>query len=102
MSSHLDFRVQVLLSMQRALWDMVTPTLRGVAVSVDYPSVKGRLLYENVPTSEELEINAEVETYVIADFDESVRVTFRAECVPQHEPRDLLQGEEWVYLRREP
>lgn len=44
---------------------------------------------------------SEVEAYVLADFDESVDVAFEADHVPRVMARDLGQGEEWVYLRRE-
>jgi hypothetical protein len=101
MTGELSFRVQALLSIQRALWEMVTPNLRGVAIQPEAPIIRGRFLYENDPTNKEREIVAEVEAYVLADFDESVDVSFRAEHVPPERPRDLLLGEEWVYMRRE-
>lgn len=100
-TGELGFRVQVLLSIQRALWDMVTPTLRGVAIQSRESPVRGRFLYEREPTLEEREIVAEVEAYVLADFDESVGVAFQADHVPRGMARDLAPGEEWVYLRRE-
>lgn len=40
-----DLRVSVLLSVQRALWDLVTPNIRGVAVVVDHPDVVVRFLW---------------------------------------------------------
>jgi hypothetical protein len=87
--------------MQRALWDLVTPELRAVTVEARRPVIGGRFLYSHDPGSEEREIVAEFESYVLADFDSSVDVRFAAECLPPDNSRELLPGEEWVYLRRE-
>jgi len=95
------FLPDVLLSFQRALWDMVTPELRGVAVSPERPVIEARFLYERPPTEDEIQIVAEVETYVVSDFGLDVDVSFRAVEVPTSLPRDLEVGERWVYLRRE-
>jgi hypothetical protein len=101
-SGGLDFRLEVLLSIQRALWEMVTPSLRGVAIQPKHPLIRARFIYDIEPTEVEREIVAEVETYVLADFDESIDVNFQADYVPADTPRKLQPGEEWVYLRREP
>ena len=97
-----DFRIQVLLSFQRALWDMVTPPLRGVAIRLTEPLIEARFIYEHEPTEDEVQIVAEVETYVIADFTPPTNVRFKAVGASPPVPRELVTGEEWVYLRREP
>lgn len=94
------FRTEVLLSLQRALWDLVTPGLRAVAVRLSYPLIDARLMYEAVG-SEERELVSEVESYVVADFLSPVDVRFAAVEVPPGEKRELEIGEEWVYRRRE-
>lgn len=98
-NSH-SFRIEVLLSFQRALWDMVTPTLRGVAVKPVHPIIEARFIYESVGEEERM-IAPEVEANVIADFLPPVEVNFTAVPVPSTLPRELLAGEEWVYIRRE-
>lgn len=98
----MDFRVSVLLSMQRALWDLVTPNLRGVALRIAPDRVGARFLLESEPTGEDLENMSEAETAVMADVRNDVAVAFTASWVPNSLPRDLEQGEEWVYLRKEP
>lgn len=95
-----EFRVEVLLSFQRALWDMVTPALRGVAVRPAFPDIQARFLYEQV-SGEDREIVSEVEAYVAADFLPPVMVEFEAVALPIERPRDLREGEVWAYLRRE-
>lgn len=97
----LDFRVQVLHSFQRALWDMITPPLRGVAIRLIEPLIEARFIYEHEPTEDEIQIVAEVETYVIADFTPPNHVRFKAIGASPPAPRELVTGEEWVYLRRE-
>lgn len=94
------FRIEVLLSFQRALWDLVTPVLRAVAVRPDYPLIAARLMYETVG-DEERELAAEAEAYVVADFLPPVDVRFAAVAVPVGVNRELAAGEEWVYRRRE-
>jgi hypothetical protein len=96
----LDFRLQVLLSFQRALWDMVTPSLRGVAVKPMLPVIEARFIYDGTCV-DDLSIPSEVETYVIAGFRPPIDVRFLAVEVPLGGPRELLAEEEWVYLRRE-
>lgn len=95
-------RVQVLLSLQRAFWDLVTPNLRGVAVRILNNHVSARLIFENDPTDEDLENMSEAETYAIADFSDDVTVLFDADWMPTSQPRELMTDEEWVYLRKEP
>lgn len=101
MSETSGFRIQVLLSFQRALWDMVTPALRGVAVKPTSPVIKARFIYDHEPSFEESQIVAEIETYVAADFPPGVDVAFSSVGIAPPSPRDLLSGEEWVYLRQE-
>lgn len=99
-SDAVSFRVEVLLSFQRALWDMVTPALRGIAVKPASPLIEARFIYEGVTEEEQL-LAAEVEAYVVADFLPPVDVRFVAVAAPSGTPRALEAGEEWVYLRRE-
>jgi len=94
------FRNELLLSFQRALWDMVTPALRAVAVRPAYPMIEARFIYEAVGEDQRM-IAAEVEAYVAADFLPPVEVRFTAVTVPPSAPRELEWDEEWVYLRRE-
>jgi len=97
----LPFHVQILLSFQRALWDMVTPALRAVAVRPEGPIVRARFLYEMEPGEAEREIVAEVEAYVLADFDESIDAKFQAEHLPTESIRVAEPDEQWVYRRCE-
>ena len=101
MTRDIDLRIEALLSIQRALWDMVTPALRGATISVQPGTIHSRFLFEHEPTTDELEIVVDAETEVIADFRSDVDVSFRGEALPPSTSRELLPGEEWVYLRRE-
>lgn len=91
---------EVLLSFQRALWDMVTPSLRAIAMRIESPTIHARFMYEDV-SLRELEIVSEVEAYVAADFCPPVEPAFRAVPIPIGVPRILAQGESWVYRRAE-
>ncbi|TDO55122.1 hypothetical protein EV651_11586 [Kribbella sp. VKM Ac-2571] len=94
------FRIEVLLSFQRALWDLVTPNLRAIAVRPTHPFIEARFIYETVDQEEHL-LTSEVGSYVIADFVPPVDIRFDAVAVPPSQSRELLAGEEWVYRRRE-
>lgn len=103
MMEHLDIRTRALLSIQRSLWDLVTPNLRGVALAVesDVPKISARFLFAEHLSDEEILDTSEAETYVIADFGPDVSVEFVATRCPISKPREVLPGEEWVYLRKE-
>lgn len=96
----MDLRVSLLLSIQRALWDVVTPDLRGVALRVS-PFARVRFIFDAEPDDQDLENVSEAETGILADFGEDVHVSAVAVCVAPPQPRLLEQGEEWVYLRQE-
>lgn len=97
----MEFRTSVLLSLQRALWDVVTPNLRGVAVRADHPRITARFLFEGEPSEDDRENVSLAETSTIADFSKEVEIEFTPVQVPVAEPRDLHPGEHWVYLRKE-
>jgi hypothetical protein len=99
-----DLRTAVLLSLQRALWQNVTPDLRGVAVSytgeVDAGAhVRVRFLYEGAVADLQKDCVSLTETYFIADFLDDMSTVFTA--VPDAS-LELEQGEWWVFLRWEP
>lgn len=95
-----NFRSQVLLSLQRSLWDIVTPELRAVAARPSYPLIEARFIYA-VLGDEEPQLAAEVESYVLADFLPPIEVRFVAVECRLGVQRELEPGEEWVYRRRE-
>ncbi|MBL0888727.1 DUF7660 family protein [Myceligenerans indicum] len=103
MSSSPGFsRTTVLLSLQRALWDAVTPGLRGVTMRLSESKIEGRMLYDHDPDATDREDCSLVETHVLADLPDDVAVRLKAVAVVPPEERMLLAAEEWVYLRKEP
>ena len=96
-------RVSLLLSMQRALWEQVTPNLRGVAVALRSDGtgqrVEARFLYEGDIGNTERECTSLAEANCIADMTVDVTIAF---TVQEPASLDLLPGEEWVYLPDEP
>lgn len=95
-----DFRSEVILALQRALWDLVTPMLRGITVRFDDPMIRGRLLFEAVG-DDEREIVALVAASMAADLGPSIQVEFLAIALPVWKDRRCEPGEEWAYLRCE-
>ncbi|MBO0607993.1 hypothetical protein [Myceligenerans salitolerans] len=103
MSSSPGFsRTTVLLSLQQALWDTVTPGLRGVTVRLGGSGIEGRMIYDHEPDATDREDCSLVETFVVADVPDDVEVRLKAVAVVLPEEWTLLDGEEWVYLRKEP
>lgn len=97
-------REEVLLHLARALWEIPTPELRFITLTVGEQRVDGRFGYDAPVDDDVRELVSLAETYLYADFASppGVLVTFRPEHVPQDEPRELRDGEEWCYLRHEP
>ena len=74
------FRIEVLLSFQRAVWDLVTPNLRAVAARSTSPLIEARFMYVLVGQEERLLVS-EVGAYVAADFVPPVDICFDAVAV---------------------
>lgn len=90
--------------MQRALWDHVTPDLRGVAVECTGELDRGahvaaRVLYEGDVGLLQGACVTESEAYFLADFLPDMSTEFKA---VDHADRDLQGGEMGVFLRWEP
>lgn len=78
----------------------MTPSLRAVTVRLSYPMIQARFIYDYLTDTEPLLV-AEAESGVIADFTPPVDARFVAvELNPSHQ-RELLEGEEWLFRRRE-
>lgn len=97
----MDLRVSVLLAAQRALWDLVTPNLRGVALLITPVRVEARFIFEGEVSDVDEENVSEAETELMADVPPEVEVVALAEAVSPTSPRALMPGEEWLYLRQE-
>ena len=92
-----DFR----LSLQRALWGMITPSVHAIALGWDDGVGRARFVFDDVPGEDERELVAEVETEVIADFGEAGVFAFTTDVSLADRPR-LEPGERWwAYLRYE-
>jgi len=95
-----SFSSDAVLSINRAMWDAVLPTLRGVSVRAIHPKIDVRFIYESLGRRERI-VTEDIETRVIADFYEDVIVRCVPVEAPIHEQRILLEGERWVFLRYE-
>ena len=87
--------------MQRALWDMVTPDLRKVAVRVEDNHIRARFVYDRPITEFLTELVGEIETEVVADFFPELLTDFSVEYIPKELPRKFDEGWRSIYLRRE-
>ena len=100
-SDSASLRVEVLLSAQRALWDIPTPALRAVAVAWDEQWLRPRFVYDAPPTEDERELVILFGSYHAADF-VSHKVNERYEVLPWPLPLNVQPDEVWVYRRYEP
>lgn len=87
-------------SFQRAMLDNVTPGLRGATVDLT-EGVRVRFVYADAIDEEIRDIVDEVETVMMGDFPDDIRVVSTVESIPDG-PIPLSQGEITVFHRREP
>jgi hypothetical protein len=96
-----EIRVRVLLSMQRALWGMIYPSIRAIAVGFEgFEKLKIICYLDREPVDEDYENLSEVTSEVCADieFKEVEEV-----CIYTQEPTSKLDKlTSWVYIRKEP
>ncbi len=96
-----EIRVRVLLSMQRALWGMIYPSIRAIAVGFEGLE-KLKIIYylDREPVDDDYENISEVTSEVCADieFKEVEEL-----CIYTQEPTSKLDNlTSWVYIRKEP
>jgi hypothetical protein len=99
--TEVSLRIRALLSAQRALIGMIPPDLRGAAVSWTEGHVRGRFMFDAL-TADAAELVREIETEVMADFEDDVEVRFDAVDAAAPRAMWLADGEEWVFLRQAP
>lgn len=97
----MEFRNEFRVSMQRALWGMITPSIRAIAMGWDDGVGHARFIFDDVPGADEQELVDEVETEVIADFPEDAAFDFTLDFQLTN-GLDFKTGERWwAYVRRE-
>jgi hypothetical protein len=89
------------LPMIRAMWEIPTKELRGVALQIKENRVLGRFLYEIPPGELEQELVDLCEFYLAIDLPDDYDVEFTAEHLPIDQDRVNRDGEHWFYLRYE-
>ncbi|MGI8665832.1 MAG: hypothetical protein ACR2N4_07365 [Jatrophihabitans sp.] len=97
-----DLLLVALLSSSRALWDVVTPDLRGVALSTGNRLVRSRFVYTDQIDPLRQELMSDAEGELAADLPWNTMTDFSSEVRPPGRSRELTDGEVWAYLRREP
>lgn len=93
----------VLFSVNRSLWDRVTPDLRGVSYLVTDNSLSVRWFYAEAIDDRTRELVSQAETECLADLWPARQVSYSTEHLPMQESRniDWASGEHWVFLRYE-
>ncbi|HEX8201392.1 MAG TPA: hypothetical protein VF590_12970 [Isosphaeraceae bacterium] len=97
----IDRRIQVLLSVNRALLGEVPPSLRGVTVAWDEHSIEVVAYFDGEIAVEDRESMECVLTEVIADFSPDPEAQYRLDCLRRDAPARMEPLRAWVYLRRE-
>lgn len=92
-----DFR----LSIQRALWGMITPSIRAIALEWEQDIGEARFIFDDVPGEYERELIDEIESEVIADFADGTEFVFSMES-GRETNLSFEAGEQWwAFVRRE-
>jgi hypothetical protein len=97
----MEFRNEFRVAMQRALWGMITPSVRAIAMGWADGIGHARFIFDDVPGEDEQELVDEVETEVMADFPETAKFDFTTDF--QLTDRLAFEPGEswWAYVRRE-
>jgi hypothetical protein len=96
----IEIRRKVLISIQRALWGMIYPSIRAIAVGFE-GTVKLKVIYylDREPIEEDYENISEVTSEVFADINFS---EVEELCIFSNEPFSKLESlNSWVYMRME-
>lgn len=97
---YIEIRRVVLLSIQRALWGMIYPSIRAIAVGFE-GTKKLKVVYylDREPNEDDYENISEVTGEVCGDVEFT---EVEEECVFTLEPISQLDNlESWVYIRKE-
>ena len=95
-----EIRRDLLISVQKALWGMIYPSIRSIAVAFDGLRKLKMIFYlDREPNEEDYESIREVTTEVCADINFSEVEEF---CIFTKEPfLKLDKLTTWVYMRKE-
>ena len=95
-----DLRINVLISIQRALWGMIYPSIRAIAVGFKGgEKLKVTYYLDREPNDDDYYNISEVTTEVCADinFSEVEEI-----CMYTNQPINKLENlDSWVYIRQE-
>ncbi len=97
MDERLD--VHIRLSVQRALWGQVPPSLRAVSVDIDEKRVYFRCIFDGEPTEYDWELMSVAATEIIADF--RAPYTIEEEYLSIKVPNTMNHLKYLAYLRHE-
>lgn len=93
-------RVELLLSMQKALLGEITPNIRGITCGCNESEIIIKCYFNNEISEEEKEAMECVATEVIACFPNQ-KINLECKRIDFPEPLMPYKLSEWVYLRKE-
>lgn len=98
--NYFEIRTKVLLSIQRALWGMIYPSIRAIAVGFE-GTKKLKVVYylDREPNEDDYDNISDVTGEVCADVDFT---EVEEKCIFTLEPISQLDNlESWIYIRKE-
>jgi len=98
--NNVEIRIKLLLSAQRALWGMIYPEIRAIAVGFDGLKKLKMIYYlDREPTEEDYESISDVTGEILADIE---FLAVEEVCIYTKEPFSKLDNlTSWVYIRKE-
>ncbi|MNN50617.1 hypothetical protein D3C81_1652120 [compost metagenome] len=87
------------LNIQRALLGEVSGKVRAIVFSISEKLLDIRFYFDGPVSEDDIEHASCVETEVMADYDESCRVSVR--CIRLDMPTPIGDNGTWVFMRRE-
>lgn len=91
--------VKLCLSVQRALWGLIPPSLRAVSVAHDGHIIAFRCIFDGFPSEDDRELLSMAATEIIADFDAPYLIDEEYLAIPYPQPMEHLRY--LIYLRYE-
>jgi len=96
----IEIRRDLLIAVQRALWGMIYPSIRSIAVGFDgLEKLKIIFYLDREPNEDDYETISDVAGEVCADIN---FIEVEETCIFSNEPFSKLDNlETWVYMRKE-
>ena len=90
--------ISLILSSVRALWGVVTPSVRSVSTEIRNDTIIWQCIFDIEATEEEMELMSDAASEVISDFN---NLTLDERIIKIHSPIKIDHLKNLIFLRKE-